>query len=163
MGRDRPRRTRLERAEGTHEGRQAAPSAAQPRVVELLEQLPHTGDFLFATVRKEEPKPLSNMAMLELLKRMGRSDITVHGMRSTSAIGPASRPPIHAKSSNTHFRTDWPTRPRPPISAGICCASGAPLWTTGRRTARRSGPRRPMSRRFAGRAWRNRANDQEDP
>ncbi|MCJ2142259.1 tyrosine-type recombinase/integrase [Methylobacterium sp. E-066] len=28
-------------------------------------------------------KPLSNMAMLELLKRMGRADLTVHGFRST--------------------------------------------------------------------------------
>ncbi|MBS0173819.1 MAG: integrase, partial [Nitrospira sp.] len=27
--------------------------------------------------------PLSNMAMIALLKRMGRSDITVHGFRST--------------------------------------------------------------------------------
>jgi len=27
-------------------------------------------------------KPLSNMAMMELLKRMGRGDVTVHGMRS---------------------------------------------------------------------------------
>ncbi len=53
------------------------------RAVELLEQLPRMSDFIFATVRKEEAKPLSNMAMLELLKRMGRSDITVHGFRST--------------------------------------------------------------------------------
>jgi integrase len=28
-------------------------------------------------------RPLSNMAMLELLKRMGRPDLTVHGFRST--------------------------------------------------------------------------------
>ena len=28
-------------------------------------------------------KPLSNMAMIELLRRMGRGDITVHGFRST--------------------------------------------------------------------------------
>jgi integrase len=28
-------------------------------------------------------KPLSNMAMIELLRRMGRADITVHGFRST--------------------------------------------------------------------------------
>jgi len=30
-----------------------------------------------------EGRPLSNMAMLELLKRMGRGDLTVHGFRST--------------------------------------------------------------------------------
>jgi integrase len=28
-------------------------------------------------------KPLSNMAMTEVLRRMGRDDITVHGFRST--------------------------------------------------------------------------------
>jgi integrase len=31
----------------------------------------------------KEGKPLSNTAMLELRQRMGRSDITVHGFRST--------------------------------------------------------------------------------
>ena len=55
-----------------------------PPVVELLEKLLRAGDFILATVRgKAEPKPLSNMAMLAVLKRMGRTDITVHGMRST--------------------------------------------------------------------------------
>ncbi len=34
-----------------------------------------TGSFIGA--------PLSNMAMLKLLERMGRSDLTVHGFRST--------------------------------------------------------------------------------
>jgi len=28
-------------------------------------------------------RPLSNMAMLKLLERMGRADLTVHGFRST--------------------------------------------------------------------------------
>jgi integrase len=42
----------------------------------------------FATSRyifpgRQENKPLSNMAMLQLLKRMGRPDITTHGFRST--------------------------------------------------------------------------------
>ncbi len=54
-----------------------------PRAVELLEQLPRAGEFLFGTIRGEESKPLSNMAMLALLKRMKRTDVTVHGMRST--------------------------------------------------------------------------------
>lgn len=37
--------------------------------------------FVFPNPRKPK-KPLSNMAMLELLRRMGRDDITVHGFRS---------------------------------------------------------------------------------
>ena len=37
--------------------------------------------FLFPGERP--PKPLSNMAMLMMLERMGRDDLTVHGFRST--------------------------------------------------------------------------------
>jgi integrase len=38
-------------------------------------------DFVFPGLRQD--KPLSNTAMLKLIKRMGRSDLTVHGFRST--------------------------------------------------------------------------------
>lgn len=38
-------------------------------------------DFVFPGMKKD--KPLSNMAMLVLLRRMGRDDITVHGFRSS--------------------------------------------------------------------------------
>ena len=38
-------------------------------------------DFVFPGAK--ETRPLSNMAMLQLLKRMDRADITVHGFRST--------------------------------------------------------------------------------
>lgn len=40
-----------------------------------------TGDWVFPSSRGEQP--LSNMACLEVLRRMGREDITVHGFRST--------------------------------------------------------------------------------
>ncbi|WP_120298356.1 site-specific integrase [Paraburkholderia sp. BL23I1N1] len=39
------------------------------------------GDYVFPGAR--DKKPLSNMAMLQLLERMKRADITVHGFRST--------------------------------------------------------------------------------
>jgi integrase len=39
------------------------------------------GAFLFPGGKPD--KPLSNMAMLALLERMGRSDLTAHGFRST--------------------------------------------------------------------------------
>jgi integrase len=39
----------------------------------VVQALPREGELVF---------PLSNMAMLELLKRMGRDDLTVHGFRS---------------------------------------------------------------------------------
>ena len=39
------------------------------------------GDFIFEG--RKPGRPLSNMAMLKLLERMGRGDLTVHGFRST--------------------------------------------------------------------------------
>ena len=55
-----------------------------PRAVKLLEKLREmipSGNYVFPGGRPG--KPLSNMAMLALLKRMGRSDLTAHGFRST--------------------------------------------------------------------------------
>lgn len=45
-----------------------------PQAVKLLRSLDREGDLIF---------PISNMAMLALLERMKRGDITVHGFRST--------------------------------------------------------------------------------
>lgn len=53
-----------------------------PRAVALLKKL--TGqDAVWVFPGDVAGKPLSNMAMLELLARMKRDDITVHGFRST--------------------------------------------------------------------------------
>src|SRR5207253_1367740 len=54
-----------------------------PRSLAILKSLEpmKTGKFVFPGGRAK--KPLSNMAMLELLKRMGRDDLTVHGFRSS--------------------------------------------------------------------------------
>jgi integrase len=51
--------------------------------VGLLERLQeiHESDFIFPGGKKGQP--LSNMAMLALLKRMGRSELTAHGFRSS--------------------------------------------------------------------------------
>jgi len=51
------------------------------RALEILNQLPRESEHVFPGDRKAQP--LSNMAMLTILKRMGRDDITVHGFRST--------------------------------------------------------------------------------
>ena len=51
------------------------------RALEIISSLPAEGEFVFAGRQPETS--LSNMAMLETLKDMGRSDITVHGFRST--------------------------------------------------------------------------------
>jgi len=54
-----------------------------PAALTLLETMKKeaVGDYVFPGVR--HGKSLSNMAMLTLLKRMKRSDLTVHGFRST--------------------------------------------------------------------------------
>ncbi len=51
------------------------------RAIEILTDLNQETDYVFPG--QEIDKPLSNMAMLALLKRMNRSDLTVHGFRST--------------------------------------------------------------------------------
>ena len=53
-----------------------------PRALAVLAVLPReAGGYLFPGTRKGDP--ISNMAMLALLKRMKRDDITVHGFRSS--------------------------------------------------------------------------------
>ena len=49
--------------------------------VELLRALPRLGEYVFPG--RGGKKPLSNMAMLQLLERMGRGNLTTHGFRST--------------------------------------------------------------------------------
>lgn len=43
----------------------------------------HQGPFVFPGWSKKKGKPLSNMALLNLLERMGYPDLTAHGFRST--------------------------------------------------------------------------------
>lgn len=56
-----------------------------PRAVAILKELrpenPEPDDYVFPG--RQSKKPLSNMAFLMLLRRMGHSDITAHGFRST--------------------------------------------------------------------------------
>jgi integrase len=51
-----------------------------PQALQVV-QAQASGPFVFAGGK--EGAALSNMAMLELLRRMGRDDLTVHGFRST--------------------------------------------------------------------------------
>lgn len=53
------------------------------RAVELLKTLQATSHGQYVFPGAKEGKSLSNMAMAEVLKRMKRFDITVHGFRST--------------------------------------------------------------------------------
>lgn len=53
------------------------------RVIEILESLPRENGSNFVFIGDRGGKPLSNMAMLMMLRRMKRDDLTVHGFRST--------------------------------------------------------------------------------
>jgi integrase len=50
------------------------------RALAILEKMP-AGQFIFPGWKRG--KPLSNMAMLGVLERMGRGDVTLHGFRLT--------------------------------------------------------------------------------
>ena len=55
-----------------------------PRAIELLKSLPLPEDpNAFVFPGRQPGKPLSNMAMLKLIRDMGRVNIVVHGFRST--------------------------------------------------------------------------------
>jgi integrase len=55
-------------------------SDAAVAIIEAMKAIPH-GDFVFPGMRAG--KPLSNMAILVLLRRMKRDDLTAHGFRSS--------------------------------------------------------------------------------
>ena len=63
--------------EFTHRVPLSAPALSVLKMIEKLK----TGDYVFQGLKNG--KPLSNLAMLKLLHRMGRRDLTSHGFRST--------------------------------------------------------------------------------
>lgn len=53
------------------------------RAIEILQAMPREKGNPYVFIGDRKGRPLSNMAMLMTLRRMGRSDLTVHGFRST--------------------------------------------------------------------------------
>ena len=66
-----------ERMKANREHRVPLSTTAQSVLARLLRE----GDYVFCGASRN--RPLSNMAMLALLRRMGREDLTVHGFRSS--------------------------------------------------------------------------------
>jgi integrase len=66
-------------AERTKSGREHRVPLSDP-ASEILRALPREGDFVFIS---RPGKPLINMSLLQVLRRMGRGDLTTHGFRST--------------------------------------------------------------------------------
>jgi len=118
-----------------------------PSSVALLKKLAQSraGAFVFPGGRRG--KPLSNMALLMQLRRMGRGDLTAHGFRSTFRDWAAERPTSPPRSRRWHWRIPYRTRSRRLIVAAICSRSGAGSPMPGRNSARRrSRPRRATPR-----------------
>jgi integrase len=66
--------------EGRMKGGKSHQVPLSPRAIEIISGQPREG-YVFPGLKAGQP--LSNMAMLMLLARMGRDDITVHGFRSS--------------------------------------------------------------------------------
>jgi integrase len=117
-----------------------------PPTLELLAQLREhqvdEADYLFPGLRPG--KPISNMAMLVMLRRMGRGDITTHGFRSSFRNWAAERTNysrevaeaalahvVSDKTEAAYFRTDlFDKRRRLMAEWGKFCAS-PPAPSTG--------------------------------
>ncbi|WP_241030997.1 hypothetical protein [Paraburkholderia sp. Ac-20347] len=95
-------------------------------------------DWLFHSPRKPD-KPLSNMALLAVLKRMGRADLTSYGLRSTfrdwsgetthlprEVIEAALAHGIKDKSEAAHARGDLVVKRRKLVEAWARYANAGP-------------------------------------
>ena len=84
MVRNGPARQDLDASCRANEGRQGTPRPIirPAAILEEMQPLRHADDaFVFPGAR--HGRPLSNMAFLMLLRRMGRDDITAHGFRAS--------------------------------------------------------------------------------
>ena len=82
------------------------------------------GEYVFAGGKPD--KPLSSMALLALLERMSRTDLTVHGFRSTFRDWAAEINQLRReKSPRRRWRMWSGTRPRLRTAVAICSTSAA--------------------------------------
>jgi integrase len=71
-------------------------SDAALAIIDAMAEI-RSGDFVFPGGKAD--RPLSNMSMLMLLRRMGRADLTIHGFRSTFKDWAAERTNFPAEVS----------------------------------------------------------------
>ena len=79
MERNRPQGQGLVDPRQPDEDRQASPSPAPDRAIAILKALPREGEYVFPGAQAGQP--LSNMAMLELVRGALGNGNTVHGFR----------------------------------------------------------------------------------
>lgn len=85
----------------------------------LLKAMPRVEDLVFPGMKKDVG--LSGMTLSAMLKRMGRGDITVHGLGRRSVTGALSRLRTysHARCANTRWRIGFQIMSRLLILAGV--------------------------------------------
>lgn len=95
-----------------------------PSVIELLRTLPREDGNAHLFIGPTRGSGLSTAAMAATLERMGRTDITVHGFRSTfkDFISERTNYPNHV--SGPRCGTSWLTRSKPRIGAAIYLKNG---------------------------------------
>lgn len=93
------------------------------RAVEILEGLPEEEGSGYVFMGDIKGRPPSHTALLMLMRRMGRGDLTVHGFRSTFRDWAAEC--TRTRCSRWRWRTRSATRPRPLIAAAISSRSAA--------------------------------------
>lgn len=100
----------------------------------------HVDDSDFVFPGSKKGRPLSNMAMLELLRRMGRPDLTAHGFRSTFRDWAAEtgQPSDISEAALAHAISNKTVAA---YQRATCLPVGASLWTSGRRIVRRHRPK----------------------
>jgi integrase len=89
----------------------------------VLEQMKEIRESEFVFAGGKRGKPLSNMAMLALLKRMGRGDLTTHGFRSTFRDWAAECTNFPREVVEMALAHTIESRSRPRIGAGTCSRS----------------------------------------
>jgi hypothetical protein len=82
-----------------------------------------TSDVVFSGARRG--KPISNMAMLMLLRRMGRGELTAHGFRSTFRDWAAECTNFPREIAEMRWRMSSPTRSKPLTGAATSCQTPA--------------------------------------
>jgi len=107
-------------------------SATALAIVEKMAEI-LSGEFVFPG--GEEDRPLSNMAFLMLLRRMGRDSLTVHGFRSSFRDWAAERTGFRSKWPKWRWRMRFPTRSRLPIGAVTYSKNAASSPMPGRSSA----------------------------
>ena len=82
-------------------------------------------------------RPLSNMALAMLLRRMGYGHITAHGFRSSFRDWAAERTSFPREVAEMALAHKIRMPSRLLIGAAICSRRGAGSWSHGQSTARR--------------------------